>query len=835
MAKSYRFNNGQFEFIGENTQNDDSIAFPGKVITQYSPDGDNSIEATNATITNLTAPTGRSAAYVIAASDATSLEKAQADVVCDGAADNIQWQAALDAGYKFIKGLGTTFTFAATVSKAVDDVTIDCEGFTTFSYNATNPIFTAGARTNWTFKNFKTDAGGLTYLTSTNYTLQNITIGTTFYPLLTDGTVSSNSFFTFAALPDTQQLAHHATADFDVMMSWIVANKDTEKIAYVAGLGDITEDASAGDMEAAKTAYDIIRAGGIPYSVATGSHDSDTNPGAAYTQYDTYFPYTYFSGYSWRGGYLTSNRTHYDLISACGVDFVILTIEGYFANEAAILPTIVWCNKVLTDYKERIAVIITHQYMAADGTLLGATWPTSGTICSQYLWTNCFKLHANVKLILCGHTDASFQNTQTGDNGNTVYQILAGMDSTGLNGWVKLIRFYPLSGAFYVRTYDTKNSAYVGNNDHVGYVANTFTISTAIPQPTYGWADYNYFYQRKISLNNAAITSTVTNAIIKVKLTSANFDFTKCQSAGQDIRFYDSNNSTELPYEIKLWDATNKYACIYVKKPSLVASSNNTDFIYMYYGNPYAVDGQDVANTWTDYLAVWHMKDATTETIADSLGVYTLTKKAANTPLETDTTVSGYTGRGQTFTNDYAGFTNALATGLIGVQDWSIECLMAQTNDKSASRQLFKMFNGAAGTRISLYNEITNGKPYSISRTGTETVVEYNSATDVSGGAYHYIALLSHMDTSAGATGYVNYYIDGTDRLSAQKNWGATTFQNSVGTGQIGDSDRSGGYQFAGVIEEMWLSKVLHTSDYFKVNRLNILDLFTNIGDEKGQ
>lgn len=107
MAKSYRFINGQIEFIGENSQSNDSIAFPGKVITQYSPDGDNSLEATtatisSATITAISAPTGRTATYVIAASDYTG--PAQADYVCDGTADNVEIQTAITALYNGIGG-----------------------------------------------------------------------------------------------------------------------------------------------------------------------------------------------------------------------------------------------------------------------------------------------------------------------------------------------------------------------------------------------------------------------------------------------------------------------------------------------------------------------------------------------------------------------------------------------------------------------------------------------------------------------------------------------------------------------------------------------------------
>ena len=58
-----------------------------------------SYNATSNTLSvdNIDSPTGRGATYVIAASDATALEKAQADYVCDSTADNVEIQAVIDA------------------------------------------------------------------------------------------------------------------------------------------------------------------------------------------------------------------------------------------------------------------------------------------------------------------------------------------------------------------------------------------------------------------------------------------------------------------------------------------------------------------------------------------------------------------------------------------------------------------------------------------------------------------------------------------------------------------------------------------------------------------
>jgi hypothetical protein len=67
--------------------------------------------------------TGRTATYVIAASDAPANVKAQADYVCDGTADDVQIQAAIDAvaisGGGIVQLSSGTFNIAATITIGV--------------------------------------------------------------------------------------------------------------------------------------------------------------------------------------------------------------------------------------------------------------------------------------------------------------------------------------------------------------------------------------------------------------------------------------------------------------------------------------------------------------------------------------------------------------------------------------------------------------------------------------------------------------------------------------------------------------------------------------------
>jgi len=136
-----------------------------------------------------------------------------------------------------------------------------------------------------------------------------------------------------------------------------------------------------------------------------------------------------------------------------------------------------------------------------------------------------------------------------------------------------------------------------------------------------------------------------------------------CQSAGQDIRFYDSLG-VALSHEIDTW-GTDCY--IHVKLPSIPAGAVTT--FYMYYGNPSCADGQNAADVWSNgFAAVYHMNDLTTSTIKDSLGVNDGAKKAANEPVE----AAGSIGKAQSFDGSDDRITMP-DFGLLIAGAWSIE------------------------------------------------------------------------------------------------------------------------------------------------------------------
>lgn len=147
----------------------------------------------------------------------------------------------------------------------------------------------------------------------------------------------------------------------------------------------------------------------------------------------------------------------------------------------------------------------------------------------------------------------------------------------------------------------------VSNTDPTTSVGN-LTLSL-----TSDWYNLAWKYRRKITFNNTTanlgVTSqTLTNFPVLVKLDSTRIDYANTQNAGQDIRFTDSNGTTLLSYEIEKWNETGT-SYVWVKVPSIDINSN-TDYIYAYYGNTTATDGQAATSVWdSNYKAVWHLKE----------------------------------------------------------------------------------------------------------------------------------------------------------------------------------------------------------------------------------
>lgn len=87
-----------------------------------------------------------------------------------------------------------------------------------------------------------------------------------------------------------------------------------------------------------------------------------------------------------------------------------------------------------------------------------------------------------------------------------------------------------------------------------------------------------------------------------------------------------------MKYEIEKWDETGT-SSVWVKVPQIDASSS-TDYIYIYYGNSSAVDGQDRGNVWdSDFKMVQHLNDTISKPESHNISIVPITIKGDSTRL----------------------------------------------------------------------------------------------------------------------------------------------------------------------------------------------------------
>ena len=114
-----------------------------------------------------------------------------------------------------------------------------------------------------------------------------------------------------------------------------------------------------------------------------------------------------------------------------------------------------------------------------------------------------------------------------------------------------------------------------------------------------------------LTFDTLAQTVDQLDFVVLVVLPAGGFGYNDLLSGSTDeLRFVDSNDQTELAYEIEHW-APAGTSYLWVRVPRIDAAAN-TDFIFMYYGNPSPpARSEALQSPWTaGYTAVYHLNEA---------------------------------------------------------------------------------------------------------------------------------------------------------------------------------------------------------------------------------
>lgn len=144
-----------------------------------------------------------------------------------------------------------------------------------------------------------------------------------------------------------------------------------------------------------------------------------------------------------------------------------------------------------------------------------------------------------------------------------------------------------------------------------------FQIHGATNNPS--WYEETWKFRKLITVDNSYYNSGLSDYQIKIVLNTNNFDFTKAQPNGADLRFTQSDGRTSLNYWVETYNSSAQEANIWVKIPLITASSSTK--IYMYYGNSTASNsssGDGVFNFFTDVRDENNWTDGATATVSST-------------------------------------------------------------------------------------------------------------------------------------------------------------------------------------------------------------------------
>ena len=270
-----------------------------------------------------------------------------------------------------------------------------------------------------------------------------------------------NYDYAFAVVGDTQTMCERDPEAMEALYDWILDNRESEKLEYVIGLGDITNKSADVEWERAEEYFEKLD-GVIPYAVSRGNHDDPDDFNRVFSK-DAYA--SSVDGTMTEGDFTNSYRT----FNIQGTDYLILTLD--FAPSTKVLK---WVDSVIESHPDHRVIAVTHAYMYRDGTTIddGDCYPPThyeGYTDAQNgddMWNKCFSKHKNVVLVLSGHDPWQHvvYRQDKGKNGNKVTQMLIDPQYVDLNngsvGMVALFYFSNDGKTLTVRYYSVEKDCY---------------------------------------------------------------------------------------------------------------------------------------------------------------------------------------------------------------------------------------------------------------------------------------------------------------------------------------------------------------------------------------
>jgi hypothetical protein len=238
--------------------------------------------------------------------------------------------------------------------------------------------------------------------------------------------------------PDTQTYLESCPEILEKQVAIIA--KNSHQYAALIHLGDITQDNHPLEWYVVGKLFQSLDEVQLPFTFSLGNHDMGSTPRKAADTRESVLANKYFSlekmkkKVYWGGSLNEKTDNHYILVSAGGIDWLIISLAFGPSDE-----TLDWANKVIEQYPDRKVILNTHAYMYSDNTRMGDgdKWlpqhygigkdTASAVNDGEQMWEKFVSKHASMIAVVSGHVLDSGAGTlvSTGKNGNKVYQMLS--------------------------------------------------------------------------------------------------------------------------------------------------------------------------------------------------------------------------------------------------------------------------------------------------------------------------------------------------------------------------------------------------------------------------
>ncbi|NKC33460.1 LamG-like jellyroll fold domain-containing protein [Falsiroseomonas selenitidurans] len=314
--------------------------------------------------------------------------------------------------------------------------------------------------------------------------------------------VAGPNAYTIAVLPDTQDYSDASLTNgtpqmFMNMTSWLVDNKDSHNINFVAHVGDITQNNLVSEWQVVDAALSQLD-GIIPYSVLPGNHDQ--GPGGSASDHtsllDTYFsperqaasnPGTFGGVYDREPDRAVNN---YNTFTAPdGTKWLVLSME--FGPRDDVLR---WAGEVLDAHLDHRVIIVSHSltdyasrhdpaggplYDEGAGYDYGIGRDPEGANDGETVYRELLAKYPNITFTFSGHIfgDGAETNVSYSQHGNAIIESLVNyqngisreitgngdesLGGRGGNGAMRLVVVDPDNDRISTETYFTEFDDYL--------------------------------------------------------------------------------------------------------------------------------------------------------------------------------------------------------------------------------------------------------------------------------------------------------------------------------------------------------------------------------------